>query len=327
MMKKIELPLVEPLYSTYHYQGACTAIIENNPTIRNWYLNQVFNLKCYRDFLYGYTSPQLTIVGSSWTECPHFDKRWYNMRFLKGYVHYVIRNLLDEGFYVGYWGVDDYYVKGKSWYHERHFNHDGLICGYNQEDKTYCIYAYDQHWLYQKFWTPQSSFEAGRKAMFRQNEYGTICGLKPMTDRIDFSSAIALNKIEEYLDSSMEKYPEMGEGSVKGIVVHDYIAKYVSMLYDGTIPYDKMDRRVFRMIWEHKKAMLERILLIESELLLDNAVSEAYRVIVREADNLRMLYAAHRMKRRDALLPIVQKKLFILKDCEQKLLKDLLNKT
>ena len=39
--KKIELPLVEPLYSTYHYQGPGTAVLVNNPSIRNWYLNQV----------------------------------------------------------------------------------------------------------------------------------------------------------------------------------------------------------------------------------------------------------------------------------------------
>ena len=79
------------------------------------------------------------------------------MQFMKGYIHPLIRNLLDAGYYVCFVGVDDYYVKGKSWYKERHVNHDGAICGYNQEDKTYCLYSYDSNWVYRKFWTTQKN--------------------------------------------------------------------------------------------------------------------------------------------------------------------------
>ena len=70
-----------------------------------------------------------------------------------------------------------------------------------------------------------------------------------------------------------------------------------------------MDRRVFRLIWEHKKAMLERILLIEHHLKMDNETSEKYKPLVTEADTMRMLYASHHMKRRDSVLPGIQKKL------------------
>lgn len=114
---------------------------------------------------------------------------------------------------------------------------------------------------------------------------------------------------------------------MSGIVVHDYIAKYVGKLYDGSIPYEKIDRRVFRMIWEHKKVMLERIALIEDALSLDHAISENYRSVVREADNCRMLYAAHHMKQRNAVLPIIQKKLLSLKAKEQELLTEVLEKS
>lgn len=326
MKKKIELPLVEPLYSTYHYQGPCTAILTSNPSIKNWYLNQVMLLTCNRKFLTGFTTPEISVASSSWGDNPYFDKKWYNMQFLEGHIHFVIRKLLDAGYYICFDGIDDYYIEGKSWYHERHFNHDGCICGYDQENKTYCIYSYNQNWIYQKFWTTQKSFEAGRKAMFKKGFYGSICGITSKEDQIAFSCETALKKIADYLDSDMEKYPETAEGAVSGIVVHDYIAKYVGKLYDGSIPYEKMDRRVFRMIWEHKKVMLERIALIEDALSIDHAISESYRSVVREADNCRMLYAAHHMKQRNAILPIIQKKLLSLKEKEQELLTELLEK-
>lgn len=326
MKNKIELPLIEPIYSAYQYQGPGTAILFKNPSIRNWYLNQIMILTCTRKFLKGFTTPEVSIEGASWKDNPYLDKKWYEMQFLEGHTHFVIRKLLDAGYYVYFNEIDDYYVEGKSWYHKRHFNHDGCICGYDQENKTYCIYSYDQNWIYQKFWTTQKSFDAGRKAEFKKGIYGSICGIKPIGDQIAFSHEIVLKKVAEYLDSNMEKYPENEEGAVSGIVVHDYIARYVGKLYDGSIPYEKTDFRVFRLIWEHKKAMLERMQCIEAALQLDHSASEAYKEVVHEADNCRMLYAAHHIKQRNSVLPIIQKKLLLVKGWEQKLLNELLQK-
>lgn len=324
MKKKIELPLIEPIYSTYQSQGAGAAILFHNPTIRNWYLNEVLILACNRAFLKGHTTPCIRIMKSDWNDNPYLETQMYSMEFLKGYVHYVIRNLLDAGYYVCFSGIDDYYMKGKSWYKERHFYHDGVICGYDQENKTYCIYAYDERWIYQKFWMPQRCFDNGRKSMLRDGRCGFICGLKPKAEQVQFSAEVARKKIEEYLDSTMEQYPEDEDNPVYGIVVHDYIAKYLGRLYDGSIPYARMDRRVFRMIWEHKKAMLERIRRMETELSMSSAISTAYESIVKEADHMRMLYASHHMKRRDSVLPTIQRRLLAMKEQEYGLLKKLL---
>jgi len=98
------------------------------------------------------------------------------------------------------------------------------------------------------------------------------------------------------------------------------------MLYNGSVPYEKLDRRIFRLIWEHKKVMLTRILLIEQELKLDGSIGKEYETVVREADTCRMLYASHHMKRRDSVLPIIKKKLLTLKSLEQDLLEKLLTK-
>ena len=324
LKNKIELPLVEPIYSTYHNQGPGTATLVNNPSIRNWYLNQIMNLTCTRKFLNGFTTPEITVAESHWNANPYFEMTWYDMKYLEGYTHFVIRKFLDQGYYVCFIGIDDYYVEGKTWYHERHFDHDGCICGYDPENKTYCIYAYDQNWIYQKFWTTQKSFDAGRKAQHKKGQHSFICGMKPKDDQIAFSCETALKNIAEYLDSNIEKYPETEEGAVFGIVVHDYIAKYVGKLYDGSIPYEKMDRRVFRMIWEHKKVMLQRIMLVEEDLSLGHTISEAYKSVVREADNCRMLYAAHHINQRNSVLPIIQKKLMSLRNREQELLETLI---
>lgn len=66
------------------------------------------------------------------------------------------QDMLDNGFYVAFSGVDDFYIEGKSWYKEQHFNHDGLIIGYNDENKTFSIVAH--RWIFTAFETSQACF-------------------------------------------------------------------------------------------------------------------------------------------------------------------------
>ncbi|MBR6502634.1 MAG: hypothetical protein IKT42_04255 [Clostridia bacterium] len=325
MKKTVELPLIEPMYATYH-NGIVTACLADNITLRNAYLNEVGILVCNKKFLTGYTSPEINVEGTEIDDAFFLTKQWISMLPLKSQLNAVIRNLIDDGFYVHYSGVDDYFMDGKSWYEERHFSHDGTICGYNQEDKTFCIYAYDKDWVYRKFWVPQKSFDAGRKYAFEHGVNGSIWGMKPKGEKIEFSASKALILIKDYLDSNIKKYPEKGDGNVRGIVVHKYIVKYLDKLCDGSIPYEKMDWRVFRMIWEHKKVMLERIKCIENQLGMNSEISDEYKNIVDAANKMRMMYALLQTKKRESILQSLQIKLIILSDGEYKILKDLLKK-
>ncbi len=316
----VELPLLEPMYSTYHNQGAATAVIANNPSVRIWNLNEIMNLTCSRKFLKGFTTPELTIPGASFQYNPSLENEWFFSKYLKGYINMIIRQLIDKGLYVAFDGVDDYYIEGKSWYKKRHFLHDGLICGYNLKEKTYCIYAYDSNWVYKKFWISQESFNKARVSAAKQGKMMFICGIKPKDEIFKLSPSRIKNNLEDYLNSDLEKYPFEGDGNVYGIVIHEYLAKYISKLIDGSIPYERMDWRIFRTVWEHKKVMLERIRAVENELGIDKTLGDEYEKLVSEADNIRMLFASHNMRRRDSVLPIIKKKLLQMSKAERSIL-------
>lgn len=323
MKKRIELPLIEPIYSTYQYQGPAGAILFTNPSIRNWYLEQILMLSCTKKFLNGYTTPEVTVVNSSWTVNPYLERQWYSMKYLGGYTQYVIKNLLDDGFYVCFTEIDDYYMQGKSFYGKRHFRHDGMICGYDMEDRSYWVYAYDADWVYRKFKMPQSCFEEGRRSMFRENFFGNICGIKPKATEVTFSLDEAFSAIDRYFDSTFEKYPESDTAPALGTIVHEYIAKYLDKLADGTIPYERTDWRIFRLIFEHKRLMHERLGRIEKELSIAPHYSVEYEPLVKEGNHLRMLYASHRMKRRDTVLPVLKKRLLAIRESEAHILGEL----
>lgn len=322
MKTKVELPIVEPVYGTYHFQGDGSAIIKDNPSIRNWYLNFVSILSCSRDFLNGYNSPDLSITHSSVEQNPYIESIVIPIRYLGGYVSYLIKNLLNNGYYVEFRGVDDYYVKGKSWYHKKHFNHDGLICGYDQDDKTYSIYSYDENWIYRVFKTPQICFDRGLKAMLKEGFESYICALKPKDDVVEINLENIYRRICEYLASNLKIYPPDTEGMVYGIAAQDYIAMYIDRINDGFIKHADVDRRVFRMIWEHKKIMLERIVAVENILKLTSDISERYEPLVREADNMRMLYASYCLRERQSLLSTIKDKLLKISKKEYEILTD-----
>lgn len=300
-------------------------MLQNNPSIRNWYYDSVMQLTCTAKFLHGFTTPQLNIEKSSWEDNPHLQKVYYPMQYLKGHCVTVIKNLIDDGFYVNYNRVDDYYIPGKTWYKQRHFSHDGLICGYDQADKSFMLYAYDNNWIYRKFKTTQSGFSAGRASMFRQDRYGMICGIKPCNEEVLFNADVAVNNIRKYL-----KQTPLTAGKpdriISGYSVQEYLLEYLKFIQNGDIPHERVDKRILRLIWEHKRAMTERLKMIEQCHGFNNLISSEYQLLASEMDTLRMLYASYCLRQRSSLLPIIRTRLMNVQSKEFELLTKLIEK-
>lgn len=327
MKKKVELNLVDPIFSTYHFQGSTCSIIGDNPSIRNWYLNECVSIRCRRRFLFEHKSLDVCPTCTQLDANPFINRLEYSTRFVSEYVNKIIKEMLDDGLYVYFHNVDDYYLDGKTWYNNRHFAHDGLICGYDDEDGTFTMYAYDINWIYRKFKTPQTSFYQGCLEMIRQGEYPGICGLSVKTDVVEFDPQKIRGNIIKYLNSSLEKYKPEVNMKAYGVVVYDYISMYLKMMADGSFPYEKMDRRVFRMIWEHERAMHERIKKAEEVLGLPSEISKEYEQVLILTNSMRNIYASHRIKRRDSILLPLDNKLSEFKNLEYSLLSKFLDKT
>lgn len=320
MNKKVELPIIEPVFSTYHYQCMATAIISSNPSIRNWALNENVTMWCEKSFLWGVTTPYLSVQFSSYEENPHLEKHFFDLTDENIIFDQLVRKYMDNGYYFYFNKIDDFYLDGKTWYKERHFFHDGILCGYDQENKLYCIYAYDNRWKYTKLWIPQESFNDGIRSMRESGEKGYLYALKPMPERVDFNPTVVVNNLKSHINTTFEVCPPTDPTGATGLAVHDYILLYLDKLLDNSIPHERMDWRVFRVIWEHKKLMLERIERMEEALSLDSTARDLYKFIVEEANKIRLLYASYHMKRRDSLLVSIKEKLIEIKNKEKEIL-------
>lgn len=323
MKNTIYLPLSEPTFSTYHYQGTDGIVSAANPYIHNFTLNRRIVLLCTQKFLTGFSSPELTICDTAFWANPYVEQYSVDLHFIQEDPCQVICQMLAEGYYVYFEGVDDFYVKGKSFYQQRHFSHDGMIHGFNSDVKMFNLYAYNQQWRYRSFETPMADFLRGLTAVQTQQTVPSrLVALKAKPDLVALEPKTIENHIRYYLTPNLH-----GENnSVMCISVQTLMEDYLQLLETGTIPYEKTDWRIFRLLWEHKKCMLERMIAIENLLWKNNKFSSPYNTdIVKEMNVLRLIYARHTTKREDALLSLLQNRLQRLTIREQEILTDFLH--
>lgn len=325
MSRKTELPLSVPMYSTYHSQGIGGAVIYNNPTIRNWYLSIVMRLQCSRRFLTGYGSPELDIERSTYQEIPWLIVERYPMRYQADQVLRIVNEMVEDGFYVAYTCIDDYYIKGKSWYNKRHFYHDGLIFGNDRDNHTFKLFAYDENWVYRPFDISQEDFDKGKRSCTDQGIFGSLFTIKPHEGECMFHVEDAIGGMREYVNSKKEDYAGKTDGTIYGFAVQDYLLTYLDMVMDGQIRYEYTDRRIFRLLWEHKKVMLERIKKTEDALGLAHTIGNEYEIVEKTANDIRMIYAAYFINKRKELLNTIKKKLSFMMNEEERLLTELVS--
>lgn len=319
-MGKVQLPYIEPMYSTYHWMANSGIPAKQNATSDNWFYNNTVEWRCTRKFLQGFTTPEMSLhTGNIWS-MPFLEKSGINTRFARRCALDLIKTMLDDGYYVAFSGVDDYYVKGKSWYQEQHFKHDGLIVGYDDDDETLAIAAYDQRWIFTVFNTPQECFMEGLQTLCEKSSYGGIHAVRAKDEVQELDLKKIFEALREYLSSDIEKYPLTDTGIANGIVVYDYISMYLDKLADGSIPHERRDRRIFRLIWEHKKCMLGRIRAVEEKCQWDSSLSAAYNEVVTLAEKMRFIYSKFVIKYSSKDLENIQICLMKIKELEIKLL-------
>jgi len=326
MSKSVQLPVCTPVFATYQNTSSAGMALAANPTANNQILNQCFSLSCTKRFLRDYSSPCINFVNATLHAFPALERYVVNMYFTFPYIHQIIKKMLDENFYIYYTLVDDFYLPEKSWFGIRHMMHDGTITGYDEADRTYTIVAFDINWVYRAIRIPQEAFEKGLESAIKDKKYGHLYPIRVKPEPVELNPRAILNGLKTYLNSDMSKYPLDAPGDVHGLAVHDYIALYLQKLYDGSISYEKLDWRVMRPFWEHKKCMLQRIEAVEQKLELGSELSEAYRPVVAETDRLRMLYALYSKKKKDSLALTISHGILAVKEQEQKILTELTEK-
>lgn len=322
MSDSVSLPFCVPWFAFTQGHAAPGLAMAGHPTAYNSYLNQCTTLSCTRRFLSGFTTPQVSMPRSGVNSFNCLERYGVTSRFGYPYYKEVIKNMLDEKFYVYFSGVDDFNIPGKSWYGIRHMAHDGVICGYDEEDKSYSIAAYDINWVYNLIRIPQDCFIEGLNSCIEKQQFGVIMAYKMKDTVVNLDENMILRYLKDYVGKTVDKFPLDQQGGVEGIAVQDFLAMYMDKLRDGSIPSDKMDWRSLRPVWEHKRCMLDRIRAIEEKRGWEADLSIKYQPIVEDANRVRMIYAMYHKNQKPALLDKIKNGILNFKDKEYEILQE-----
>lgn len=289
------LPVVMPPLTTYHYNACPGVVAMNHPKAYTWYYNNAVDITVQKKFLNGYTSPMIAVPGNTYENMTFIRCEKVNLIFTMDYLKEIIRRMIDQDFYVYFTSADDYYLPGKSWYKERHFRHDGMVSGYDMRDDSFTLTAYDSRWIFRSFRVPADSLVQAFESAFRISfPNGNLLAWKHKRIPILPDPGKIRTDIASYLDSDLRKYPFSGEGTtVHGMVVYPYLVEYLTRLGDGRIPHERMDRRVFRLFYEHKALMRGRLAAFSAP----NAdFAKKYEAVVGLADRMRFQYKKYELK-------------------------------
>ena len=327
MPDSVSLPFCVPCFAFTPSLAAPGLAMNGHPTAYNGYLNQCTFISCGRKFLTGFTSPQLNLPRANIHSFTYLEKYGIALRFGYPYYKTIIKQMLNEGFYVLFNGIDDYYIPGKCWYGIRHMSHDGVICGYDESDSTFSIAVYDINWLFNLIRVPQDCLMEGIGACLKNKQYGNLTAFKVRENTtVNLDEKLILHNLKEYVSQTVDKFPLDQQGMVEGIAVQDFLAMYMDKLKDGSIPAEKVDWRAIRPVWEHKKCMLDRIKAIEAKNNWEPELSTEYATLVEDSNLARMMLAMFHKNQKMTLLDKMKNIILSCKDKEEKLLNDLIKR-
>lgn len=291
------LPFDEPPLLTYHNQACVGVAAMQSPGGMNWYLNNAVQMSLEKKYLGGYTTPLLKIVGCHYTDISVIRYETVNLKYIyKNFVD-IVMEMINRDNYVLFYGADDYYLEGKSWYQSRHFIHDGLIIGYSLEDRTFTVVAYDKSWLFRSFSIPMACFIKAYEPMPGRQVWGWLTSMRPLKIEEPLEVRKIIQGIRMYLDSDYKKYPPIEDGNVVyGIIVLKYLADYLTRIKEGQIPVERMDRRIMRLLMDHKALMKKRLLAVCEELGIKERFDVQYQEIVDMVESLRFQYKRFELK-------------------------------
>lgn len=325
MNRKNELPLTKPFYSANHGQGTVTSILHSNPSLINWYYNNVMVLSISNDSSDDSFHPLLDICQSGIEDNPFIERQRILLTFLDGSVNRVIRNMIDKGYYIYFGAIDDYYMQGKDGYHKYHFMHDGMICGYDQKNKTYSVYAYDKEMQYRVFQMPQVCFERARKSTEKMGACGFLTAMKPMQEKVEFDPYLVKTRLQEYMDPHLIDNNLKVNSTAFGIITQKYLIKYIDDILYNEYNISFLDLKSFKIIMEHKVFMYERIKKIEEYFHMDNTVSNGYKTVMTDAKMLWNLCLYCFAKVNTNKLPVMKSILERIDNSEEQLLTHLIS--
>lgn len=258
-MKKI-LPYKIPPIETYQNDAFFLGICLSYNRSKYVYLNRYINLQC-EDTVH-MKKLDMKFVHSSWGDLYLEGTGELNLfhfaNFNTSSLISFFRERIDQDCYLLLYEIDEFYLSYSDSYKKQHYMHDTYIYGY--DDDFFYVIAYSNKKL-QQLKVPQKEIANGvLKTTIKDVDDFCSFRINQAADiRLDVKHII--KELENYCTG---KTDYENTSLIYGINIYPIVIKCLHELknkFDETA----VDLRIFRLIWEQKKVMCERVEILKKE--------------------------------------------------------------
>lgn len=312
------LELSDSPIETYQSLAFLLSIVLVHENIKNAYYNKYINLERTCDT--NSNTFHITFLDVLWGEYYEDGLAELNIHYireiLKADCCIYMRNILDENNYLLLYDVDEYYLSYSKCYHSIHRVHDTYIYGFY--DTHFYVMAYMNGKLSRIKVDVEEVIEA---LYYRLNDSEDIsfCHFR-FYDSSNVS--IDLRCIRDQLVQYLQGKGISKIHDIYGINTYDIISNYLD--YMGENLMCDINYKHFRVLWEHKRIMRERIERLSKMIHIDNSMIETSKEIENSANSLFMLIMKYNLKRNEAIIDRAKNMLFNIKEREVKMITELI---
>lgn len=254
-----ELPFVNTAMETYQGSSFIGNVIFSYDNVKNEYYNHYINVESKSlDDASIRGNIALDYVDSMWNHYLNSGLAEMNLYYIdnldKSKFIGFLKERIDQDNYILFYKIDEYYLSYSNNYMKMHYIHDTYIYGYS--DDFFIVSAYSGNKL-KRLLVPMVEIVEGIYGALNKVNDLSFCTFRINTKvSVELDMNVISRRISEYLLSTSSE--EFDADRVYGVKTYAVIEKYLDKLRMSEDMELKIDMRVFRFLWEHKRIMKER---------------------------------------------------------------------
>ncbi|MDC7224961.1 MAG: hypothetical protein PQJ60_14530 [Spirochaetales bacterium] len=270
-MSEKRLPVHQPILTSYCYYASLTSLLQEAKDFSNWLYGNFISLRISRSGVLCYGKSMSPTFITPWTTSHRYGREMIRVKW-EFIVDFVI-DALDRDHYV-FLKVNRKYFPSFNGYQKWNSVHELFIYGYDRERQILFI---GDNMDEGKYVFAQCSFEEFTQAYedTKKDSYGgVILATMDREKSCEFDLSRFRERLEEYLNprGNIFLYNPLPMGVLPGDLKNDPCGTdiYPCIFHDldeklKEEELSRLDRRLFFLLWEHKKLMLARLHYLNEE--------------------------------------------------------------
>lgn len=306
------LPMSIPISETYQLTAFILGIFSQKEEAKNCIYNSCINL---------YVSENVwgeTTIDLSSALCEDYRVNgigemdlYYLRNISKSKCAAFLKERIDQENYLLFFDIDEYELSYSHYFKKRHFIHDTYLYGYDEQ--FFYVMAYSQGHL-RLLKVPQQEIIEGLYSSLESNDDTHFCTFRIYRNAsflIDINAI--LTQVDMYLTGGVDD-----KGNRFGIQYYSVLHEILEKVKNDRDSDKKIDTKVFRLIWEHKKILVARNDYLKNEILELSSLTDLAKELEHMGSMIMLLILKFNITSNMELLETIKIQLNHMRELEEK---------